>query len=112
MERINVSMPDPILKKLRRHANKNDLSVAASALKLIELGLIIESKSKDKNEDKPSDDDVSNDLLDVKMKELTIQNAVILKSILTDGFNFNEEKMIKIRAEISSAKAKILKEGA
>ena len=112
MERINVSMPDPILKKLRRHANKNDLSVAASALKLIELGLIIESKSKDKNEEEHSKEDVFNESLDIKIKELTIQNAVILKSILTDGFNFDEDKMLKVRAEISSAKAKILKESA
>lgn len=116
MERISISMPDPVLKKLRKYANKNDISMSSSALKLIELALIIDSKSKDDSGENADDSSVNMEgfdpVIDKKMNELIVQNAVILKTLLKDGFNFEEKKLDNVRAEIASFKDKLLNKSA
>jgi len=116
MERINVSVPDPVIKKLRRYAKNKDISTSSAAVKLIEFALLIESKSKESSGGDSNKDSNNGEgfdpVVDKKMNELIIQNAVILRTLLKDGFNFKDEKLDNVRAEIASFKEKILKKGA
>lgn len=116
MERIQVGLPDPVLKKLRRYAHKNDLSMSGSALKLIELALAIDSKKSSSDEENQLKNDgmqlQSDPAVVAKINELIVQNAVILKEILYEGFNFEPKKMDEIKDKISKNKASILSKNA
>jgi len=104
MEQISFSAPDTLVKKLRKYAKSTDISVSSSIVKLLDLAFLCESKIQE-NKAKKSNCDPD---LDTKMKGLIIQNAVILKHILNDGFNFDKNKMDSIRGEIHDAKKNLL----
>ena len=116
MDRIQVGFPAPVLKKVRKYAHKNDLSMSASVLKLVEFALAIDAKKNEINEEKDKENGLQNSpevtgsggVIDQKINELIIQNAIILKEILHDGFNFDDKKIDEIKAKVTKARSSIL----
>lgn len=116
MEQISFSSPSPVAKKLRKYAQKNDVSVSSAIVKLLEFAMLIESKSKDKVDGSEQDnDDKAIDLeskIDKTIKKLVIQNGIILKSIIKEQFDYDDNKMKELRDKTASACEKIFKENA
>jgi hypothetical protein len=116
MERITVNVPSPVLNKIRKYAHKNDLSLSSSVVKLVEFALAIEAKKNEKSDEskQESDQQRSFDMTDPggninkTINELIIQNAIILKEILHDGFNFDDKKIEEIKAKVNKARSSIL----
>lgn len=116
MERITVNVPSPVLNKIRKYAHKNDLSLSSSVLKLVEFALAIDAKKIEKKEENDRENDLkksfdapnSGGVIDQKINELIIQNAIILKEILHDGFNFDDKKIDEIKAKVAKARSSIL----
>jgi hypothetical protein len=116
MDRIQVGFPKPVLNKIRKYAHKNDISMSASVLKLVEFALAIESKKQEKNLKNEQGNEAENlnqnseisGVINQKINELIIQNAIILKEIIRDGFNFDDKKIDEIKEKVNKARTSIL----
>ena len=93
MDRITVTFPSPLLRRLRKYAYKEDLSVSSAVVKLIELGLVIDSKSDDPSEEESDINQIKDELL----TKITIQTNEIIKEIATKNLDFKQDKIEEIR---------------
>ena len=96
MERMSISFPSPVLKKLRKYASKQDMSVSSVAVKLIELGLVIEEKNDGDSKNKQSNNMDVSQLNEEYLSKVTIQTSEIVKVIAKEVFKVKEDVISKI----------------
>lgn len=104
MDRLTITTPSPISKKLRKYAHKSDVSISAAAVKLIELGLIIDEKSSSSDDDNEVEKANKSEEL---FKKFMILNGEILKAIAKENYQYNDEKMNEIMNKSMDTYSKI-----
>lgn len=103
MDRFTITTPSPISKKLRKYAHKNDVSISAAAVKLIELGLIIDEKNSSNDDNEVAKENKSEELF----KKFMILNGEILKAIAKENYQYNDDKMNEIMNKSMDTYSKI-----
>lgn len=90
MTKITVSLPENIHQQILKLAQDENDSISYTVTRLVEIGLLVLQNKKEKNN--------SNEL-EEHCQKLIIQVNEIIKELVIDKFNFNQEKIAAITRE-------------